>query len=90
MAMTSAVKDELARVELNKTCCRKAEVSALLRFAGGLHLVAGQIVVEAELDAAYNRYLTNTKDGMAKSGTKMAKRTKKLQKQKVKFVAHYY
>ena len=49
--MTSAVKDELARVELNKTCCRKAEVSALLRFAGGLHLVAGQIVVEAELDA---------------------------------------
>ncbi len=49
--MTSAVKDELERVELNKTCCRKAEVSALLRFAGGLHLVAGQIVVEAELDA---------------------------------------
>ena len=48
--MTSAVKDELARVELNKTCCRKAEVSALLRFAGGLHLVARQIVVEAELD----------------------------------------
>jgi cell division protein WhiA len=32
MAMTSAVKDELARVELNKSCCRKAEVSALLRF----------------------------------------------------------
>ena len=54
MAMTSAVKDELARVELNKTCCRKAEVSALLRFAGGLHLVAGQIVVEAELDAGQN------------------------------------
>jgi DNA-binding protein WhiA len=51
MAMTAAVKDELARVELNKSCCRKAEVSALLRFAGGLHLVAGQIVVEAELDA---------------------------------------
>ncbi|KAL3797501.1 hypothetical protein HJC23_009865 [Cyclotella cryptica] len=38
--------------------------------------------LEAELDAAYNRYLTNTKDGMAKSGTKMAKRSKKLQKQK--------
>eukprot|EP00970_Alexandrium_tamarense_P010034 scaffold1997_cov69-Alexandrium_tamarense.AAC.1 len=38
--------------------------------------------LEAELDAAYNRYLTNTKDGMAKSGTKLAKRTKKLQKQK--------
>ena len=51
MAMTAAVKDELARVELSKSCCRKAEVSALLRFAGGLHLVSGQIVVEAELDA---------------------------------------
>eukprot|EP00956_Cyclotella_meneghiniana_P009856 scaffold13638_cov81-Cyclotella_meneghiniana.AAC.5 len=38
--------------------------------------------LEAELDAAYNRYLTNTKDGMAKSGTKMAKRTKRLMKQK--------
>lgn len=38
--------------------------------------------LEEELDAAYNRYLSNTKDGMAKSGTKMAKRTKKLQKQK--------
>ena len=38
--------------------------------------------LEEELDAAYNRYLSNTKDGMAKKGTKMAKRTKKLQKQK--------
>jgi AdoMet-dependent rRNA methyltransferase SPB1 len=38
--------------------------------------------LEEELDAAYNRYLSNTRDGMAKSGTKMAKRTKKLQKQK--------
>ena len=38
--------------------------------------------LESELDAAYNRYLSNTNDGMAKSGTKMAKRTKKLQKQK--------
>ena len=36
--------------------------------------------LESELDAAYNRYLANTNDGMAKSGTKMAKRTKKLQK----------
>eukprot|EP00578_Thalassiosira_sp_NH16_P008510 CAMPEP_0181118856 /NCGR_PEP_ID=MMETSP1071-20121207/23300_1 /TAXON_ID=35127 /ORGANISM="Thalassiosira sp., Strain NH16" /LENGTH=1066 /DNA_ID=CAMNT_0023203381 /DNA_START=47 /DNA_END=3247 /DNA_ORIENTATION=+ len=38
--------------------------------------------LESELDSAYNRYLSNTTDGMAKSGTKMAKRTKKLQKQK--------
>src|SRR5262249_52758377 len=50
MAMTPAVKDELSRVIVNKTCCRKAEASSLLRFAGGLHIVAGRVVVEAELD----------------------------------------
>ena len=38
--------------------------------------------LESELDAAYNRYLSNTNDGMAKSGTRHAKRTKKLEKQK--------
>lgn len=52
MAMTAAVKDELTRLSVTKPCCRKAEVSALLRFAGGLHLVAGKIIVEVELDAA--------------------------------------
>ena len=50
MAMTAAVKDELSRLPVTKKCCRKAEVSALLRFAGGLHIVSGKIVVEAELD----------------------------------------
>ena len=50
MAMTAAVKDELSRLTVTKPCCRKAEMAALLRFAGGLHLVAGHIVVEAELD----------------------------------------
>jgi len=50
MAMTAMVKDELSRLPVTKPCCRKAEVSAMLRFAGGLHIVAGRIVVEAELD----------------------------------------
>jgi DNA-binding protein WhiA len=50
MAMTALVKDELSRVVVTKPCCRKAEVSTLLRFAGGLHLASGHIVVEAELD----------------------------------------
>jgi cell division protein WhiA len=50
MAMTAAVKDELSRVNISKTCCRKSEVASLLRFAGGLHIVAGRVVVEAELD----------------------------------------
>ena len=52
MAMTSSVKDELTRLAVTKPCCRKAEVSALVRFAGGLHIAAGKIVVEVELDAA--------------------------------------
>ena len=50
MAMTGVVKDELSRLTVVKPCCRKAEVSTLLRFAGGLHLVSGRIVIEAELD----------------------------------------
>jgi len=49
--MTAAVKDELSRLAVTKTCCRRAEVSALLRFAGGLHIVGGRVVVEAEVDA---------------------------------------
>lgn len=50
MAMTAAVKDELSRVDVPKPCCRRSEMTALLRFAGGLHIVAGRVVVEAELD----------------------------------------
>ncbi|NDE71316.1 MAG: DNA-binding protein WhiA [Actinobacteria bacterium] len=52
MAMTASVKDELSRLAISKPCCRKAEVSAILRFAGGLHLSAGKIMVEIELDTA--------------------------------------
>ena len=50
MAMTAQVKAELASTSVTKSCCRKAEVSSTLRFAGGLHIVSGRIVVEAELD----------------------------------------
>lgn len=50
MAMTAAVKDELSRVSVVKVSARKAEVSTVLRFAGGLHIVAGRLIVEAELD----------------------------------------
>jgi len=50
MAMTAQVKAELANIQVTKACCRKAEVASILRFAGGLHIVLGKIVVEAELD----------------------------------------
>ncbi|MEY3274714.1 MAG: DNA-binding protein WhiA [Rhodoluna sp.] len=52
MALTSDVKDELARIEVNKSSNRVAELSAILRFAGGLHLISGRVVIEVEVDAA--------------------------------------
>ncbi len=52
MALTAQVKDELSRLPVTKPCCRKAEVSSMLRFAGGLHIISGRIVIEAELDTA--------------------------------------
>jgi len=48
--MTAEVKDELSRLVINSVSARRAEVAALLRFAGGLHIVAGRVVVEAEVD----------------------------------------
>ncbi|HWJ52234.1 MAG TPA: DNA-binding protein WhiA [Propionibacteriaceae bacterium] len=61
MAMTAQVKAELATIKVTKPCCRKAEVAAALRFAGGLHIVGGRIVIEAELDtgAAARRLRTD-------------------------------
>ena len=59
--MTAQVKAELATIKVTKPCCRKSEVAATLRFAGGLHLVSGRIVIEAELDtgAAARRLRTD-------------------------------
>lgn len=50
MVLTQKVKAELASVAAPHPSVRRAEVAAMLRFAGGLHLVAGRIVVEAEFD----------------------------------------
>jgi DNA-binding protein WhiA len=52
MALTAQVKDELARVKVDRISARKAEIATTLRFAGGLHIVSGRIVIEAELDTA--------------------------------------
>lgn len=48
--MTAEVKDELSRLVVNSVSARRAELAALLRFAGGLHIVSGRVVVEAEVD----------------------------------------
>ena len=50
MAMTAEVKDELSRLNVTSVSARRAEVASLLRFAGGLHIVSGRVVVEAEVD----------------------------------------
>ena len=50
MSLTVAVKDELAHVDAQNAAQRRAEVASMLRFSGGLHIVSGKIVVEAELD----------------------------------------
>lgn len=52
MALTGDVKEELSHLAVTRPSARKAEVSAMLRFAGGLHLQGGRIVVEAELDTS--------------------------------------
>jgi len=64
MAMTAQVKAELATVKVTKPCCRKSEVASILRFANGLHVVSGKIVIEAELDtgAAARRLRTDIAD----------------------------
>ncbi len=51
MALTADVKEELARVEVPKTSVRAAELAAMLRFAGGLHIISGRIAIEAEVDS---------------------------------------
>ncbi len=50
MAMTTEVKDELSRLVVKTVSARRAEVTAMLRFAGGLHIVAGRVIIEAEVD----------------------------------------
>lgn len=48
--MTAELKDELSRIVVRSVNARQAEVATILRFAGGLHVVDGRVVVSAELD----------------------------------------
>lgn len=51
-ALTAEVKEELTRVHITRQSARAAEVSALLRFAGELQVIAGKLIIEANLDSA--------------------------------------
>ncbi|MER7797841.1 DNA-binding protein WhiA [Microbacterium sp. NPDC096154] len=50
MSLTADVKAELIAVRDPRPTVRVAELTALLRFAGGLHSIAGRVAVEAEVD----------------------------------------
>jgi len=52
VALTAAIKDELARVPTGNSLVRAAELATILRFSGGLHLISGRIAIEVELDSA--------------------------------------
>ncbi|WP_261164274.1 DNA-binding protein WhiA [Microbacterium sp. Marseille-Q6965] len=51
MTLTADVKAELITVRDPRPTVRVAESTALLRFAGGLHSIAGRVAVEAEVDS---------------------------------------
>lgn len=50
--MSIEVKEELGRVTCESASARKAEVAALLRCGGGLRILNGRLVVEAQVDLA--------------------------------------
>jgi len=51
MALTAAIKEELARTPAGNSLVRAAELATILRFSGGLHLISGRIAIEVELDS---------------------------------------
>ena len=51
MSLTAQVKSELVRVPVGQTETRRAEVAAILRFAGTLQVLSGRLVIEAEMDS---------------------------------------
>ena len=51
MSPTADVKSELTGVRDARPTARVAELTAILRFSGGLHSIAGRVAVEAELDS---------------------------------------
>lgn len=51
MPLTADVKAELVAIRDPRAAARVAEVTALLRFSGGLHSIANRIAIEAELDS---------------------------------------
>jgi DNA-binding protein WhiA len=53
VSLTADVKAELITVRDPRPSVRIAETTALLRFSGGLHSIAGRVAVEAEVDSPH-------------------------------------
>jgi DNA-binding protein WhiA len=53
VSLTADVKAELVTVRDPRPSVRIAETTALLRFSGGLHSIAGRVAVEAEVDSPH-------------------------------------
>ncbi|WP_296197517.1 DNA-binding protein WhiA [uncultured Microbacterium sp.] len=51
MPLTADVKNELMAIRDPRPQARSAELTTILRFAGGLHSIAGRVAIEAELDS---------------------------------------
>ncbi len=50
VVLTPRAKDELASTVVHLPSARKAEVTALLQFAGGLRVAGGRVVIDADVD----------------------------------------
>ncbi|MDO5048300.1 MAG: DNA-binding protein WhiA [Actinomycetaceae bacterium] len=50
MSLTLSLKEELVTQKVSSASEMVAEVAAILRFSGGLHIVSGRIIIEAEVD----------------------------------------
>ncbi|ONI64318.1 DNA-binding protein WhiA [Leifsonia sp. ALI-44-B] len=53
MALSAEVKEELTRIHEPRAAARAAELTSLLRFSGGLHVISGRIALESELDSPH-------------------------------------
>jgi DNA-binding protein WhiA len=50
-AITKKIKEELVKLQESDIASKKVELLAILRFAGSLHIISRQIVIEVELDS---------------------------------------
>ena len=52
MSLTSELKNELAMHKCETISQWQSEISTMLRFVNSLHVIAGHVVIEAELDSS--------------------------------------